>query len=130
MLSTFFFVSVASNLKEPIENSNFEKLKTLCNNKIPDGTVFTIPEVSKESVEKILKHIDVSKATGCDNIGLRLLKIAAPYIAESDPYICNQSIKTSQFPEKWKKAKVIPLHKGGPKDGSQSNHGWQLCFPL
>ena len=111
-----FFVSVASNLKEPIENSNFEKLKTFCNNKIPDGTVFTIPEVSKESVEKFFKHIDVSKATGCDNIGPRLLKIAAPYIAESVTYICNQSIKTSQFPEKWKKAKVTPLHKGGPKD--------------
>ena len=78
--------------------------------------MFTIPEVSKESVEKFLKHIDVSKATGCDNIGPRLLKIAAPYIAESVTYICNQSIKTSQFPEKWKKAKVTPLHKGGPKD--------------
>ena len=46
-----FFVSVASKLKEPIEHSNFEKLKTFCNNKIPDGTVFTIPEVSKETIE-------------------------------------------------------------------------------
>ena len=58
----------------------------------------------------------MSEATGCDNIGTRLLKIAAPYIAESVTYICNQSIITSQFPEKWKKAKVTPLHKGGPKD--------------
>ena len=70
--------------------------------------VFTIPEVSKETVEKFLKHIDVSKATGCDNIGPHLLKIAAPYIAESVTYICNQSIKTLQFPEKWKKSKSYP----------------------
>ena len=111
-----FFVSIASNLKEPIENSNFEKLKTFCDNRVPDGTIFSIPEISKEYIEKFLKHIDVSKATGCDNIGQRLLKIAAPHIAESITYICNQSIKTSHFPEKWKEAKVTPLHKGGPKE--------------
>ena len=111
-----FFVSIASNLKETIENSNFEKLNTFCKNRVPDGTFFTIPQISIETVEKFLKHIDVSKATGCDNIGPRLLKIAAPYIAESVTYICNQSIKMSEFPEKWKEAKVTPLHKGGTKD--------------
>ena len=111
-----FFVSIASNLKEPIENSNFEKLKAFCDNQVSDGTIFSIPEISQEYIEKFLKHIDVSKATGCDNIGPRLLKIAAPYIAESITYICNQSIKNSQFPEKWKEAKVTPLHKGGPKE--------------
>ena len=111
-----FFVSIASNLKEPIENSNFEKLKAFCHNRVPEGTIFSIPEISKEYIEKFLKHIDVSKATGCDNIGPRLLKIAAPHIAETITYICNQSIKTSHFPEKWKEAKVTPLHKGGPKE--------------
>ena len=35
-----FFVSIASNLKEPIENSNFEKLNTFCKNRVPDGTFF------------------------------------------------------------------------------------------
>ena len=62
------FVSVASNLKEPIKNSNFEKLKTFCNNKLPDGTEFTIPEVSKETVEKFLKHIDVLRAILCNHL--------------------------------------------------------------
>lgn len=111
-----FFVSIASNLKEPTENSNFDKLKAFCDNQVSDGTVFTIPEISIQYVEKFLKHINLSKATGCDNIGPRLLKIAAPYIAQSITHICNQSIKTSHFPRKWKEAKVTPLHKGGPKD--------------
>ena len=70
----------------------------------------------QKNILNFLKHIDVSKATGCDNIGPRLLKIAASHIAESVTYICHQSIKTSSFPEKWKEAKVTPLHKGGPKD--------------
>ena len=31
-----FFVSIASNIKEPIENSNFEKLKAFCDSKVPE----------------------------------------------------------------------------------------------
>lgn len=111
-----FFVSIASNLKEPTEHSNFDKLKTFCDGKVPPGMCFSIPEISKEKVQKFLKNIDITKATGCDNIGPRLLKIAAPFIADSITYICNQSIRNSQFPDTWKKAKVTPLHKNGPGD--------------
>ena len=100
MHSTNFSVSVASNLKGSIENSNLEKLKIFCEDRVPDGTVFPIPEISREKYEKFFKLIDVSKGTGCDDIGPHLLKLAAPYIAESATYICNQSIKLSQFPEK------------------------------
>ena len=56
------------------------------------------------------------KATGCDQIGPRILKISAPYIADCITHICNQSIKNSVFPDKWKEGKVAPLHKTGPKD--------------
>lgn len=37
-------------------------------------------------------------------------------ISESITYLCNLSIKTGMFPDKWKEAKVKPLHKSGPKD--------------
>ena len=111
-----FFVSVTSKLKEPVENCNFEKLKDFCNSKVPDGVQFNIPEVSRDKVLKFLSNIDISKATGCDQIGPRLLKIAAPFIADSITYICNLSIQNSFFPDKWKIGKVTPLHKSGCKD--------------
>ena len=111
-----FFISVASNLKEPIKTSSFDILKTFCDSKVLEGNLFTIHEIHKEKVENFLKSIDTSKASGCDNIGPHLLKTAAPFIANSVTYICNQSIKNSQFPDKWKEAKVTPLHKNGPKD--------------
>ena len=60
--------------------------------------------------------MDTSKATGNDNVGPRLLKLAAPYISDDITYICNQSINKSTFPRKWKEAKVSPLHKTGPHD--------------
>ena len=66
------------------------------------------------------KNIDITKATGSDNIGARLLKLAAPFISDSLMYICNQSILNSTFPDKWKEGKVRPLYKNGPKDDTNN----------
>ena len=64
-----FFVSVASNLKEPVINSDFNKLKDFCDSKVPKDVHFDIPAISRDKVLKCLSNIDVSKATGCDQIG-------------------------------------------------------------
>ena len=111
-----FFVSVASKIKEPVVPSNFDRLRTFCNEKLTENTSFSIPTLGHEKVEKYLKNIDITKATGVDTIGPRLLKLAAPYISESLTFICNQSIVKSVFPKKWKEGKVTPLHKNGAKD--------------
>ena len=95
-----------------------KKLKDFCNSKVPDGVQFNIPEVSHDKVLKFLSNINISKATGCNQICPRLLKIAAPFIVESITlsYICNLSIQNSFIPDKWKIGKVTPLHKSGSKD--------------
>ena len=111
-----FFVNIASKIKEPVNQTNHDKLKEFCENKIPEGTRFEIPSIEMSKVRKYLSNIDVTKATGSDNIGPRLLKLAAPYIASEITYICNKSISSSSFPNKWKEAKVSPLHKQGPHD--------------
>ena len=113
-------MTVASRIKEPIETSDFDKLQQFCNEKIPADTYFSVPEISCEKVEKYLRNIDLTKATGSDNIGPRLLKLAAPFISDSLTYICNQSIINSTFPDKWKEGKVRPLHKNGPKDDTNN----------
>ena len=111
-----FFVNIASKIKEPVSHSNHDKLKDFCQDRLPEGTGFEIPSIDMVNVRKYLSNVDVSKATGTDNIGPRLLKLAAPYIASEITYICNKSISTSSFPNKWKEAKVSPLHKQGPSD--------------
>ena len=97
-----FFVTVASRIKEPIETSDFDKLQQFCNEKNPTDTYFSVPEISCEKVEKYLRNIDLTKATGSDNIGPRLLKLEAPFISDSLTYTCNcnQSIINSTFPDK------------------------------
>lgn len=111
-----FFVNIAESIKESRDSANHEKLKDFCSAKIPENTVFDMPLLSADYVLKSLKNTDIRKSTGTDEIGPRLLKMAAPYIAESLTYICNLSVKSGTFPERWKEAKVKPLHKGGPSN--------------
>ena len=51
------------------------------------------------------------KSVGPDGIKNFLLKMSLPYITESLTHIYNLCIINQVFPDKWKKAKVIPLPK-------------------
>ena len=105
---TTFFVNVASKLKEPVMNTNHDKLREFCQTKISADTKFMIRAISIEKVLKFLISIDINKATGRDMIGPRLMKFSAPIITDEITFICNQSITSSVFPSKWKEAKVAP----------------------
>ena len=63
-----------------------------------------------------LSNMDVTKATGLDCIGPRLLKIAPNVLKPSITYIINRSIESGGFPCTWKNAKVNPIFKTGDKD--------------
>ena len=61
----------------------------------------------------MLKSLDISKATGLDQIGPKLLKLSADEIYSSVTHIINCSIMQDMFPDKWKTAKVNLLFKKG-----------------
>ena len=70
----------------------------------PVDGVFSFQRINVQKVIKLLKAIDVSKATGLDKIPNRLLKIAADVVAPSLTGIFNQSLVTGIFPSDWKMA--------------------------
>ena len=111
-----YFVNVATRIKEPVANSDHDKLREFCQSRLSENTKFKITNIEKEKVLKYLTNMDVSKVTGTDSIGSRLLKLAAPYITDDITFICNHSINSSTFPNKWKEAKVSPLYKNSPQD--------------
>ena len=50
-----FFVLIASKIKEQVVPSNFDKLRTFCNEKLAENASFSIPTLRHEKVEKYLK---------------------------------------------------------------------------
>ena len=74
--------------------------------------VFSTQPITPDQVEKIIKELSNSKASGIDNIDTYILKLTRKMIVPSVCHILNLSMQTHKFPTKWKIAKVVPLYKG------------------
>ena len=59
----------------------------------------------------LLHGLSSNKASGIDKISCKIIKIAAPAIADSLTCNFNQAITLSSFPNEWKMARVTPLYK-------------------
>ena len=94
----------------------FELLQNFVDSKVTDDTSFTIPLVNCSFVSNYLSSIDVTKATGLDSIGSRLLKIAQNVFTPGITYMINKSLASGVFPGIWKHAKVNPIFKTGSND--------------
>ena len=67
---------------------------------------FSIPEV-----KKILKSLNVNKATGPDGISIFLVKNTADVLAKPLCKLFNYSLEAGVFPSDWKTSNVVPVHK-------------------
>ena len=85
-------------------------------NHLPNDVEFKIPLTNAAFVNTFLSNLNISKSTGLDNIGPKILKLSANTIAPSLVYIINKIITSGTFPSVWKEAKVKPLFKSGDKD--------------
>ena len=83
---------------------------------VSSGCTFKFNCVDPQTVFDMLHSISTSKATGFDQIPGQILKLAGPAITQSITMLFNYSIVTESFPSEWKIAKVIPLHKSGPRN--------------
>ena len=101
------FSEIGSNLAAKLSNPTYIT---------PAKTCFSLQTVTPDEVLKILTSTSTNKANGLDNISCKLIKEAAPIIAESLSDIFNKSITSGIFPLEWKKAKVVPVHKGKERD--------------
>ncbi|CAM5154475.1 unnamed protein product, partial [Eretmochelys imbricata] len=74
------------------------------------------PSVEKEVVRDYLEKLDVHKSMGPDELHLRVLKELAAVIAEPLAIIFENSWRTGEVPDDWKKANVVPIFKKGKKE--------------
>ena len=70
-------------------------------------------EIDRQKVSKLIRALDPSKAHGCDNIFIAMIKICDSMIVEPLCMIFEKCLTTGQYPSIWKKANIIPVHKEG-----------------
>ena len=83
------------------EDSHFEEM--------PD-VLFT-----PNGVEKMLENLKPHKASGPDGITPQILKSLAKTIAPTLCIIFNKSYDTSEIPDDWREAYVVPIYKKGDR---------------
>ena len=70
---------------------------------------------TEQDVLDIIKSINVNKATGPDGVSPTMLREAGLSIVKPLTKLINLSLRTAIFPDSWKLAHVLPLHKKNDK---------------
>ena len=78
---------------------------TRCNNLLE-----TI-EIHADKVLKIIRSLDCKKAHGWDDMSVSMVKICDSSIVRPLCLIYETCMHTGLFPDNWKKANVLPIHK-------------------
>ena len=68
-----------------------------------------------DTIIKPIHSLDPSKAHGCDGISICMLKLCATLVSKPLHILFNNSVTNEYFPNEWKKANIIPVHKKGDK---------------
>ena len=74
---------------------------------------FNLRCVHPDEVLDIISSLKSTQSCGIDNIASMVLKLAKHQLIPVITHIINLSIQSAVFPNFWKVAKVIPLHKKG-----------------
>ena len=88
---------------------------------LPNDLVFETTErissfdISKDEIPKIIRSLDPNKAHGHDGISIRMLKLCASSISKPLFFLFKHSLENECFPNEWKTASTVPIHKKGDK---------------
>ena len=105
--------------KAEISNSLFVKQCSLINIDSPlsselqnktDNYTCSV-KFSTGDILKVINNLDSNKAHGHDKIGIRMLKLCASSVCRPLQIIYKSCLDRRKFPQEWKKAKVVSVHK-------------------
>ena len=71
---------------------------------------------TSENIRSIIQNLNISKAHGYDGISVRMIKICGESICKPLELIFRMCIDEGIFPNQWKKANVVPIHKKNEKN--------------
>ena len=106
-----FFAGIATQLESRLPPAETDPMHYLRGN-FPNSMV--VPDISICNVVKVIKTLK-SKKCGIDDFASFIIKENAHLLAQPLSFLFNQSIESGKFPNALKSAKIIPLHKKGPR---------------
>ena len=80
------------------------------------GNILDKIVITETEVNIVICILNVNKSTGHDGVSLKMLKLAGLAIIPSLTRLFNKCLCNNKFPNEWKMANVIPLHKKDSKD--------------
>ena len=66
---------------------------------------------TEKDIKKVIQNLDSNKAHGDDMISIHMLKICDKSIIKPLPIIYTKRLERGYFPNEWKKANAVPVHK-------------------
>lgn len=103
-----YFSSVYSSENQSSISSQHINSRIVINN----SDSFALANIKQEDIFKKLKSLDITKGPGSDQIPAIFIKRCAEELTIPLNIIFNKSLCVGVFPEQWKLAKVVPIHKG------------------
>ena len=107
-----YFVQVAPSLVDKLPKTSkqfFDYLGPQTNNS------FFVEPTSPEEIHDLINQLDPKKSKDVYNFPIDIIKKIKNVIADPLSMIVNSSFSNGIFPDKLKYAKVLPIHKSGPK---------------
>ena len=112
-----FFSNLATDLVSKLPSApniyGMNSVLRYYNNLNVEPESFSLNFCNEENVRIILKDINISKASGIDNLTGRFLKDGAEILCKPISQICNLSVHLAIYPKSFKVAKLKPLFKKG-----------------
>ena len=92
---------------------------------VPNDVPFHVPplsnfHISDEKILRIIRSLNPNKAHGWDNISVRMIKISDEALVVPLRLIFENCKNKGIFPQIWKQANVVPVHKKSSKQLKQN----------
>ena len=106
-----FFLQKINQIRENLPPPMLDPLAKLSSLMAGRTCSFRLSAVHPEEIDKIISSLKNSSSFGLDLIDTRIIKLIQPEILPALTHVINLSISSKKFPDYWKDAKIIPLHK-------------------
>ena len=123
-----FFFNVGPILAASLWSNVSRTHKSYLNENILTSFQFNL--VDEDHIGKIMKSLKNETSSGHDGISIKLLKFLSPALVKPLSLIINQSLITGIFPEKLKRAKVLPLFRKGDETLIENYPPVSLLTPI